>query len=523
MRLSQLTKRGAGRSLNMLIGSLLFIPSLALAAETKITASDGQAFDNFGYSVSIQGDAAVVGTPSDDNHGSAYVFGRQNGVWGEQQKLLASDAQTDDQFGYSVAIDGETVIVGANADDDNGTDAGAAYAFVLQNGVWTEQQKLIAGDGGANYATFGVSVSISGDTAIVGAQNDDDFGTQTGAAYVYIRANGVWTQQQKLLASDAESGDQFGASVFVQGDTAIVGAIKGDGNVLDTGAAYVFTRQNGVWTQQQKLIASDGQAFDTFGESVSISGDTAILGANNDGDNGSSSGSAYVFVRENGIWAEQQKLLPSDGAQHEEFGYSVSIDGDSAIIGALFDDDSGFFSGSAYVFANENGVWSEQQKLTASDAQGAEYFGISVSLDAGTVIVGAASDDDNGFASGSAYLYNLAQEVVIDIKPGSSENTINLTSDGVVPVAILSSADFDASTLDIDTLLLAVAGVRTVGKQEKPLCHLSLVNADDYYDLVCQFNTDELQLEPADTSAALEGQTLSGTAIRGEDTITIVP
>ena len=154
---------------------------------------------------------------------------------------------------------------------------------------------------------------------------------------------------------------------------------------------YIFTRSNGVWSEQQKLTASDGASSDYFGEYVSIDGDTAIIGAYRDDDNGSSSGSAYIFTRSNGVWSEQQKLTASDGASSDYFGIYVSIDGDTAIIGAYRDDDNGSDTGSAYIFTRSNGVWSEQQKLTASDGASSDYFGRNVSIDGDTAIIGAFS------------------------------------------------------------------------------------------------------------------------------------
>ena len=166
----------------------------------------------------------------------------------------------------------------------------------------------------------------------------------------------------------------------------------------------MYVRSNGVWSEQAKLTASDGVADDLFGHSVSIDGDTAVIGAFRDDDNGSNSGSAYVYVRSDGVWSEQAKLTASDGAQDDSFGYSVSIDGDTVVVGAM-DDDNGSGSGSAYVYVRSNGVWSEQQKLTASDGATGDYFGYSVSIDGDAVIIGASGDEDNGNASGSAYVF----------------------------------------------------------------------------------------------------------------------
>ncbi|MDA8962900.1 thrombospondin type 3 repeat-containing protein [Pseudomonadales bacterium] len=374
--------------------------------ENKLTASDGAENDRFGRSVSIDGDTALIAAYGDGSYsGSAYVFVRNNGAWSEQAKLTASDGATSDWFGSSVSLDGDTAVIGAQGDDDNGSDSGSAYVYVRSNGVWSEQQKLTASYG-AQYDNFGFSVSIDGDTAVIGARLDDDNGSNSGSAYVYVRSNGVWSEQAKLTASDGAAFDRFGRSVSIDGDTALIAAY-GDDNGNDSGSAYVYVRSNGVWSEQAKLTASDGAGSDNFGYSVSIDGDTAVIGAFEDDDNGDRSGSAYVYVRSNGVWSEQQKLTASDGAADDLFGWSVSIDGDTAVIGAFEDDDNSYDSGSAYVFVRTNGVWSEQQKLRASDGASDDQFGISVSIDGDTVVIGAYGDDDNGGISGSAYIFPL--------------------------------------------------------------------------------------------------------------------
>jgi hypothetical protein len=209
----------------------------------------------------------------------------------------------------------------------------------------------------------------------------------------------VWTEQQKLTASDASAGDFFGTSLSVDRDTAVIGAID------IHGSAYVFVRSGGVWTEQQKLTPSDVPAEARFGSSLSLDGDTAVIGAHTDDEAGLWCGSAYVFVRSGGVWTEQQKLTASDAVELEEFGYSVSVSGDTAVIGAYHDNDAGSRSGSAYVFVRSGGVWTEQQKLTASDAAAEDAFGQSVALAGDMAVVGAPNDDDAGSYSGSAYVF----------------------------------------------------------------------------------------------------------------------
>ena len=304
----------------------------------------------------------------------------------------------------------------------------AVFVVVLASGAvyaaTPSETKLTAFDG-ASGDLFGFSVSISGDTAIVGARSDRVDGLSSGSAYVFERSGGIWMQKAKLTAFDGASGDNFGGSVSISGDTAIVGAIFDDDKAILSGSAYMFERDQGGadnWGQVAKLTASDGALSDLFGVSVSISGDTAIVGAYADDlGTGISSGSAYVFERnEGGIgkWGEVKKLTASDGAAFDQFGFSVSISGDTAIVGAYSDDlGTSVNSGSAYVFKrNEGGAgtWGEVKKLTASDGVVPDQFGLSVSISGDTAIVGAHRDDDDGRDSGSAYVYEFNQPPIAD-------------------------------------------------------------------------------------------------------------
>ena len=366
----------------------------------KLTASDGAAGDRFGYSVAVDGDTAVAGAFGDADNGSAsgsaYVFTRESGVWRQSAKLTATDGARGDYFGWSVAVDGDTAVVGALFDDDNGSQSGAAYVFTRESGVWSQSAKLTASNGAAG-DYFGQSVAVDGDTAVAGAWRDADNGSDSGSAYVFTRESGVWSQSAKLTASNGARGDRFGWSVAVDGDTAVAGA--------ESGAAYVFTRESGVWRQSAKLTASDGAAGDNFGQSVAVDGDTAVAGAYLDDDHGSESGAAYVFTRESGVWRQSAKLTATDGVRGDRFGWSVAVDGDTAVAGAYLDDDHGPESGSAYVFTRESGVWSQSAKLTASDGAREDWFGCSVAVDGDTAVAGAYRDDDNGADSGSAYVF----------------------------------------------------------------------------------------------------------------------
>ena len=398
-------------TLTICAAASLFISQTAHAqiSEIKIIASDGAVNDFFGTSVSIYGDYAVVGAIFDDDNGfdsgSASVFKRTGTSWTQEAKLLPSDGAADDWFGQSVSISGDYAVVGAAHDDDNGDGSGSAYVFKRTGITWTQEAKLLPSDGAAD-DHFGFSVSISGDYAVVGARLDDDNGSNSGSVYVFKLIGTSWTQEAKLLPSDGAENDWFGWSVSISGDYAVVGADGDDDNGDGSGSAYVFKRSSTSWAQEAKLLSSDGAASDQFGYLVSISGDYAVVGADFNNDNGFHSGSAYVFKRSGTSWTEEAKLLPSDGAEQDHFGISVSISGDYAVVGAVLDNDNGSESGSAYLFKRSGTSWTQEAKILPSDGAAGDWFGNSVSISGDYVVVAAQRDDDNGDLSGSAYVYS---------------------------------------------------------------------------------------------------------------------
>jgi len=390
----------------------------------KLAASDAADDDYFGTSVAISGDTVVVGAYEEDGAGSArgaaYVFERNQGgadSWGEVTKLTASDAQNDDIFGFSVAISGDTVVVGAYEEDGAGNNRGAAYVFERNQGgadSWGEVTKLTASDG-ADGDRFGRSVAISGDTVIVGAYTEDGVGSWHGAAYVFERNQGgadSWGEVTKLTASDGADDDRFGTSVTISGDTVVVGAYYEDGAGSDRGAAYVFERNQGgadSWGEVTKLTASDGADDDWFGTSVAISGDTVVVGAFREGGD---RGAAYVFERNQGgadSWGEVTKLAASDAENGDGFGFSMAISGDTVVVGAIEEDGAGSSRGAAYVFVTADGQWKEVAIPRASDAEDDDYFGRSVAISGDTVVVGAAGEDGAGSLSGAAYVFERNQ------------------------------------------------------------------------------------------------------------------
>ena len=389
-----------------------FAPTLPLTnflQQAKLTASDGAAFDNLGVSVAISGDTAVVGAYTDtvganDFQGSAYVFVRSGTTWTQQAKLTAADGAAGDVFGISVAISGETAVVGASGDDVGANNLqGSSYVFIRSGTTWMQQRKLTATDGTAD-DQFGVSVAIGSETVVVGAfRKTVGASLDRGSAYVFVRTGTTWTQQAKLTAADGTTNDRFGVSVAISGETSVVGAYFDD-----SGSAYVFVRNGTTWTQQQKLTGADSAFNDLFGVSVAISGETVVVGADQaDVGANTNQGAAYVFVRGGTTWTQQQKLTAANSAGGFNFGVSVVTSGETVVVGADgYHVGTNTFQGAAYVFTRNGTAWTQQQRLTAADGAPSDHFGISVALSGATVVAGAYFDDVGAIANqGSAYVF----------------------------------------------------------------------------------------------------------------------
>jgi hypothetical protein len=372
------------------------------------TGAVGSNDQGFSIALSSDGNTAIVGGPEDDSNGAAWVYTRSNGLWTQQgNKLVGTGAVGNSGQGTSVALssDGNTAIVGGQSDNSN---MGAAWVFTRSNGVWTQQGSKLVGTGaveGNNYLFVyqGASVALSsdGNTAIVGGYLDN---SRIGAAWVFTRSNGAWTQQgSKLVGIGAVGSPEQGISVSLSsdGNTAIVGGLADNSFV---GAAWVYTRSNGVWTQQgNKLVGSGAVGSSEQGISVSLSsdGNTAIVGGS--GDN-SSIGAAWVFTQSGGVWSQQgTKLVASDEAGAGSFGASVALssDGNTAIIGGPGDSDN---YGAAWVFTRSTGVWTQlETKLYGAAVP--NTFGrvsqggaVALSADGNTAIIGRSSDNNIGAA-----------------------------------------------------------------------------------------------------------------------------
>ena len=432
-----------------------------------LKASNTDSGDQFGYAVALSGDTLAVGTigerssatgvngdqTSNDapSSGAVYVFTRSAGVWSQQAYVKASNTDRDDRFGGSVALSGDTLVVGASWEDssatgvngdeslDNAGSSGPVYVYARSGSVWSQQAYLKASNAAAN-DHFGYSVALSGDTLAVGARwqrgaatgiNGDEglnVGYGRGAVYVFTRSSGIWSQQAYIKASNTDENDFFGGSVALSGDTLAVGAdregsaatgVNGDqsSNAAPlSGAVYVFTRDAGVWSQQAYVKASNTDENDHFGGSVSLYGDTLAVGAIGErssatgvnGDQSSdgtpSSGAVYVFTHSAGIWSQQAYLKASNPVSYASFGISVALYGDRLAVGANSENSAATGvngdqssegvsnSGAAYLFERSAGTWSQQVYLKASNTGPGDRFGSSVALSGDTFAGGAHSE-----------------------------------------------------------------------------------------------------------------------------------
>ncbi len=437
----------------------------------KSVASDRAADDNFGYSVAISGDYAIVGAYLEDEDaaggaplsaaGSAYIFKRTGTTWAQEAKIVASDRAADDNFGTSVAISGDYAIVGAYNEDENAAGgatasaAGSAYVFKRTGTTWAQEAKIVASDRAAD-DNFGISVAISGDYVLVGALFEDENAAggatagNAGSAYVFKRTGTTWAQEAKIVASDRATNDYFGRSVAISGDYAIVGAYNknedaaGGATASAAGSAYVFKRTGTTWAQEAKIVASDRATNDNFGVSVAISGDYAIVGAFREDENAAggatelAAGSAYIFKRTVTTWAQEAKIVASDRASADNFGFSVAISGDYVAVGAYLEDENATGgatasnAGSAYVFKRTGTTWAQEAKIVASDRAASDRFGYSVAISGDYALVGAYQEDENAAegatasAAGSAYFYQRTTAPTLTI--GTPTNPTNCTT-----------------------------------------------------------------------------------------------
>lgn len=422
----------------------------AIGEDHKITASDGSADHEFGYSIAVDAGIVAVGARKDDdngtNSGSAYLFDAFTG--NQIVKLLPDDGAAGDEFGFSIAIDNGIVVVGSYRDDHNGITSGSAYLFDASTG---EQLMKLISDDAASGDEFGFAVAIDNGVVAVGAKRDDDNGSDCGSVYLFDAVTGA--QLAKLLPEDGAADDNFGEAVSMDSGILAVGAHGGDEFGPLSGSAYTFD----ISTLEQiaKLVPEIGTQGDFFGAAIGIDNGIVAVGASYHSHYGKHSGAAYLFHASSG--AQIAKVVPDDGWVFDRFGYSISIDDGIVAVGSFQDTESGFNSGSAYLFDASDGA--QLDKLLASDGTVGDKFGYSICIDNGIVAVGAIGDDDAGSYSGSAYVFgsgapscpaDVTGDAVVDVldllevlsKWGGS-GSADVNGDGIVDVldllAVLSA------------------------------------------------------------------------------------
>ena len=398
-----------------------FMATTSLATYTqrqKITSNPRGVGAQFGNAVAISGNTMVVGAQFDSTTasqaGAAFVFVLNGTTWTQQARLLADDGAVADKFGTSVAISGDTIVVGAfnaNAPLSNG---GAAYVFVRSGTTWTQQQKLTANDGTAD-DEFGSAAAINGNVIVVGADHADlPANSEAGAAYVFLRTGTVWAQTQRLSPTSGilAGGDDFGNAIVMGSNKVIIGASHDDTPFTAAGAVYVFgATGTATYGFEQKLSIGDGSNGDQFGFSVGFDGTTIVGGAKEDSNivGGTRIGAAYVFTFNGSTWTQQQKLIASDGAGFDRFGYSIAVLGNTVAVGAREDDTAaGPDTGSEYIFTRTGSVWTERQKLLPTDSFNGDRFGVSsLFTPSGDVVVGAAEKAlTNPNGQGAVYTFH---------------------------------------------------------------------------------------------------------------------
>jgi hypothetical protein len=408
-----------------------------LWTEQKATSSDNAVLQQFGYAVAMDsaGTTALISgpfwndvdptqpTPVPAPPGAVYIFTNTGGVWTQTQKVQPSDSSPGDNFGYALAISGTTALVTSVPEDAYGNFPGgnAVYVFTASGGTWTQQQKLVPSDNAPGSAFFGYVLGVDGPTIVAGAPGTNGANINQGAVYIFSLQNGIWTQTQELTQEQGATYDYFGYAVAVHDNVVVVGSGEAAGSKKQVGAAYVYAPSTGTWEQVQKLTPPDGTAYAAFGSALALDDTTMLVGANYQAVNGINSGAVYVFTQSDGVWTETQELGPSDGQGLGFFGISVAISDGGALIGARQSN----AIGKAYLFTSAAGVWTQDQELSASDGVAGNEFGATVALGGNSALVGAplAGPAWNGVV----YFYTQPPPVA-DLRPASL--SFALTSGG---------------------------------------------------------------------------------------------
>ncbi|QDT84056.1 Calx-beta domain-containing protein [Gimesia chilikensis] len=426
------------------------------------TISDG---DHLGNDMAIDGDTMIVGAPFWEdvtNQGAAFIYVRNrqgthddlsDDTWEYQATLLAPDPAFLARFGFTVAISGDTAVVGAISGDDGVIGSGSVYVFTRSGTNWTLQQELTASDAVSN-DSFSEKLAIDGDTIVVGTVRNNSY---TGAAYVFQRDNGVWSEVTKLTASDAVTGQQFGNAIEIEGSTLVIGAYRDSEYLSQSGAVYIFQKFGGNWVETQKLKSSQIVPNGFFGSSLSLEGENLVVGNPATFVTAPYSGKAYLFTldTDTGIWSETQTLTPDDGNANAYFGYRVEIKNNLLVISSLRDADTATNNGKVYTFVKQGATWVQSQKFISPDAADDDYFGKAFAVTDGALLVSAYYDDEGADNTGSIYYYapqapaiTVSDAVITEGDNGSRFVSLEVTRTAVTAGDLLLPATVDFTTTD---------------------------------------------------------------------------
>lgn len=363
--------------------------------DAKIHAGDPAEWDHFGSAIAVSGDTALVGAPDDDDagfsSGAAYVFVRHGTGWVQQAKLTANDAAQYAAFGTSVALDGDTAVVGAPSADTTAPNTGAVYTFERIGTTWHPSAKL-TGYGGTGDG-FGEAVCFRGDTVVVGAPGDDGLVLNSGGAYVFTRSGSTWPQTAKLKVNGVGQGYGIGRYLAYDDDMVLIGSPRNDHAGAFSGLVYVFGKTGGVWDSHSAITASNPLPMQRFGRAVALSGDTAMIGAAYGPTGPGPRGVTFVFERTGAFWTEQAELMASDSTPGDEFGSALCLSPTRAVIGAPWALVGGYSVGAAYVLERTGTTWTERAKITTSNTLVGRVFGSTLALDGDIILAGNFRDE----------------------------------------------------------------------------------------------------------------------------------